>query len=753
MSKKQDYIYSLDAVRSMAMIGVMLFHMLPSKAPGGFLGVVTFLVLAGYLSMRAIMLEGATKNPLRALWSKIKKLIPSLIVMTFATLMVMTIFLSEYLPGMKTQAVASIFGVNNIVQIVNGESYFAAMAEVKPFTHIWALSLEIQFYALLLLTAGWLYRSEHKKWWVLLFAAMTVFSVYMMNALFTGVDDVTRIYYGPDTRLFSFLIGALGALMFSDKQKRVIAGDFFHSTLVFVLIFLSAACFFTIKNSEAVYRYIFVLYSVLQLFLIYLCSSRKTFAYQVLSSLPFRAMTARSYALYLCHFPVIKIFEKLMWGSNLSASAFVLYELAIVMLVTEFFYLVFKQKVLLEAKISKRMYQGVSALCLTAMTAVIFLMPYAPHGSAVERYEKLEALRSRLNIPGGSLDIGIRPITTPAEALTASSAAEATERETASNIDGGAGGDMIDSASGGASGTQESTNNAAKTEYTPQTETAAASEPSTTPAYIDNSADIETMRALFEEWKPEFPQITMSFEDYLSIRDKKITLIGDSISVMIAERFVQFFPNAQISAQVNRQSYHAFEFYNIMKSEGRIGDIVVLALGANGNISYSTFDEVRADYELPMLITTVILPWPVTESERNAEVYQYAESRSGVGVIQWNEMCKSKTWLLYDDGVHPKDSGAIAYSFVIMDAVYKALSTGIPAATESSSETSTTETSTVQTSGETSPAETSAVPASGETSSEHSSGSTPETSGETSADAASEAAPESTYPTETPSQQ
>ncbi len=680
MKKNSTYINSIDAVRSVAMMGVILFHMLPSKVSGGFLGVITFLVLAGYLSMRAIMLEGTAASPLRAFQSKIKKLLPSLILMIFATVAVMTVFLSEYLPGTKSQAIASLFGINNIIQILDGESYFAAIADIKPFTHIWALSLEMQFYALMIFTAGRFYKSEHRNKWMWFFGALTVVSVLLMNAMFTDAMNVTRIYYGPDTRLFSFSIGAFGALWFSDKKKRVIANDAVHSALTFGVIIISAACFFTVANSESVYRYIFLLYSLLQLSVIYLCSAENTFSYTALGSMPFRVLAARSYALYLCHFPIIKIFEKLMWGSKLGTVAYTIYEIAIVILITELFYTIFKQRNLFKSARIKIIAQRAGTVLLTILTISIIIIPYQPHGEAIARYEMLEKLRTKLDVPAGGINIGRIENTVPDDGDISTSASESSAPTTESTS-------ATAESYSNTSDSPNPTETTAATVSETQNQTAATTSAATSAAATDratnratetsaasgDSEELEEIRALFDEWKAEIPQISITYEDYLKIRNKRMTIIGDSISVMIAERFVQLFPNAQISAQVNRQTYHAYEFYNVLKSEGRIGEIIILALGANGDISYSTYDEVRADTNVPILVSTVILPWPVVESERNASIHEYAKTRSGVGVIKWNEMCKDKAWLLYDDGVHPKDSGAIAYSLVMADAIYSAL--------------------------------------------------------------------------------
>ena len=43
------HIQGLDSLRAVAIIGVILFHMFPAVVQGGYLGVVVFFVLSGYL--------------------------------------------------------------------------------------------------------------------------------------------------------------------------------------------------------------------------------------------------------------------------------------------------------------------------------------------------------------------------------------------------------------------------------------------------------------------------------------------------------------------------------------------------------------------------------------------------------------------------------------------------------------------------------------------------------------------------------
>ena len=49
MSKKTKYLPSIDSLRAIAVIAVIIYHIDANYLPGGFLGVDLFFVLSGYL--------------------------------------------------------------------------------------------------------------------------------------------------------------------------------------------------------------------------------------------------------------------------------------------------------------------------------------------------------------------------------------------------------------------------------------------------------------------------------------------------------------------------------------------------------------------------------------------------------------------------------------------------------------------------------------------------------------------------------
>lgn len=54
---KRRYITGFDGLRSLAVIGVIVYHLLPATLQGGYLGVPIFLLLTGYLITGSLMKE------------------------------------------------------------------------------------------------------------------------------------------------------------------------------------------------------------------------------------------------------------------------------------------------------------------------------------------------------------------------------------------------------------------------------------------------------------------------------------------------------------------------------------------------------------------------------------------------------------------------------------------------------------------------------------------------------------------------
>ncbi len=141
---------ALDGVRGLAVSIIVLYHADLSWARGGFIGVDLFFVLSGFLITTLIVAETAEHQRigLRAFFRRrITRLLPMMLIVLAAGA-TWAAFAAEdtILTRVRRDGLGSLFYVNNWVQIHDGVGYFDRFSPPSPFTHLWSLAVEEQFY-------------------------------------------------------------------------------------------------------------------------------------------------------------------------------------------------------------------------------------------------------------------------------------------------------------------------------------------------------------------------------------------------------------------------------------------------------------------------------------------------------------------------------------------------------------------------------------------------------------------------------
>lgn len=357
MKRITGRINSFEAIRVLAILGVVFYHLNPKMTPYGYLGVVTLFVLAGYLSFYQISLK-KPKPILDQLIKKWTKLYPPLVMMVSVISLLMIIFFPNFLKTLGSSIRASLLGFNNYQQIFAGESYFQGQLYLKPFTHLWAIALELQFYVLFILGISTFYRQQDSRKWTIILTSLSILSFIIFVYKIINNSDPTPAYYGLESRLFSFLIGMLATIYTPMLRKFKLK----NITSIFIFILLIFLFFKNTSNMPIQMLIYTFLVSLLLMVSFYETSFLKKLGHNEI----IKYLSSRSYFLYLWHYPIIEMMIRFFANKKINTTVLMILILIISLTITEAFYQ-------LHQRFNKKM--GYYALTLI-LVLVLLLLPY-----------------------------------------------------------------------------------------------------------------------------------------------------------------------------------------------------------------------------------------------------------------------------------------------------------------------------------------------------------------------------------------
>ncbi|MEE8815972.1 MAG: acyltransferase family protein [Lachnospiraceae bacterium] len=304
--RESHRIPGLSGLRAIACLAIVFYHMLPQYVPGGFLAVNTFFVLSGFL-----MAETTLHRPFHLghyLSRRVLRIYPALLVLLSATLGVTFLTGKEALAGCRPELLSVVLGYNNIYQIVTSADYFTKITGTSPFTHLWTIALELQFYVLWPFLLLVLHRSRKAGRTLLVLLTAGSCAALVLETLIGA--DLTRLYYGTDTRLFSLTFGALLADRRHTKPRHhrlpgvpdaILGGGLF-------VLFLYL-CFTVHGQDPNTYLYFLGFSTLLAGAAILLCGNDSVTA-MALESKTLCFVGSISYEIYLVMYPVLFFLAK-----------------------------------------------------------------------------------------------------------------------------------------------------------------------------------------------------------------------------------------------------------------------------------------------------------------------------------------------------------------------------------------------------------------------------------------------------------
>ena len=287
----------INALRAIAVVAVVLYHLGVPGISGGFAGVDVFFVISGYLITGHIAEQCAVgRFSLLAFYgARLRRIFPALALVCVVCLAWGWLYVlpTDYIDQAR-HAAAAIFFVSN--QAFAGErGYFDASALSKPLLHTWSLAIEGQFYLflpLLFLFAQRLRRNLGPGVIGALLLASFAWCVYL------GSQDAGAPFYSLSARAWELLAGGWLALRRWKKPAPALANAGSIAALLGLLL-----CF-TVVDAKTVWPGVWTLLPVAATCLM-LAAQDGPWLRPWLSSWPLQRLGDISYSLYLWHWPLL----------------------------------------------------------------------------------------------------------------------------------------------------------------------------------------------------------------------------------------------------------------------------------------------------------------------------------------------------------------------------------------------------------------------------------------------------------------
>ena len=625
----KNHISSYDGLRALALLGIIFYHLMPNVVPGGFLGVVIFFVMTGYLTMRKTISFSDKKkkpSPIVQLLKRFKKLLPPLVFMVIIIVIIMAVFYPQFLKSLRLQAIGSILGFNNIAQIITGESYFESFGFLKPITHIWALSLEMQFYLAFYLLIYPLFKNKKSGSWSLLFLILSIYSIISMFFIYTPGNDPSRAYYGFDTRLVSFLFGMIAAIL--TKTIKFKLNVVIKNIISLILLIMIILPMFYWQSDSFTFYFGFTIYSFITALFLSLLHTNNTLIYKILSCKPFKYLASRSYSIYLWHYPILKILEKKLAHYNISFVSFSVIFIILTFIISNISYN------LTERLSQKKWRNKVFIPAIVSIMLVIIAFPYNILASENEKLGELNNFKEELANKEKEIQ----------DKLNAQKLEQAKEAET-------------------------TTVTPSETITSNEILTAKPQEEDPVSNVVDDPKLTEVLDSINRINDMIGNESIINTDDYIKYRNLKFCLIGDSLSTISINSLYDYMPAATIDAEGCRQLTESVDIFNSLKSQNLVGDAVVLALGTNASngIDVNALEQIynSADGK-PVLLVNIVLPFQQQESERNNSIMNFISTHENTYLVDWHSHMKTRPEFFIEDNIHPKDDGCNIFAQLIM---------------------------------------------------------------------------------------
>ena len=305
---KKNYEPAIDGLRSIAILGVIIYHAQinigsSQLLKGGFLGVDIFFVISGYLISSIIFNEYNTTKKFSFLnfyEKRARRLFPALFLMVITCIFYGWYYLlpSSFV-NLAKSALYSLGFASNYFFYKNDLEYNSDESLYEPFLHTWSLGIEEQFYILFPFLLVIFLSLFNKK---ILFSIMFFLLLSIFIAQWGSKNYPEASFYFIHTRAWELLTGTFIAYYNIKNNKKFINKISINimPKLGIFLILIS----FIFYNNKLPHPSILTLLPVMGVSSIIWFSRKNELITKLLSFKPMVYIGLISYSLYLWHYPI-----------------------------------------------------------------------------------------------------------------------------------------------------------------------------------------------------------------------------------------------------------------------------------------------------------------------------------------------------------------------------------------------------------------------------------------------------------------
>ena len=592
----------IDIIKAISLISVIIYHLYEYR--GTYIGVVLFFVISGYLITE--VLYERDDNYFKFIKRRYTKIFPPLITVLLFSCLAFYYFYGFLSVKLIFNSISSLFGLSNIYQIYSGMSYFERSGDLFPLLHTWSLSIEIQFY---IIFPFLIYLFKKLKIDIKVIAVLILILSGISGALMFYKEyinyDLSAIYYGTDTRIFSILMGSAFYFLFKDKKLEAKKANIISYIFLGIIVLITLSVDYSSKTNYYGFLY---LISILGGFITVTSLKTGFLDFKNPIAKPFSKLGEHSYVYYLWQYPImIYSLEYFKW-SDIDYNYTVVIQIIILVILSEISY-----KFLIESR------QGsiiLRRIFLVLYVAILVFLPISTETNSEEVKVRANEIDNNLVTSGLNDTIHSNP-SEESNSLKSDNGNYITDK-------------LLEKV---------------------------------TPSKKEESKEIE--KNIKEAKKEEVDKNKINN----SIEGKDYTFIGDSVMKMGEPYIKEIFKNANVDAKVSRQFTDLPKVLESLKESKKLKNIVVIHLGTNGVINKESFETSMKLLEgktVYLMNTVVPKPW---EKSVNNSLKEWSEDYKNITIIDWYKYAKGEKQLFYKDATHPKPEGAKIYAEFILENV------------------------------------------------------------------------------------